>query len=92
MLADANMLPFKNEAFDTVFCIDYIHLMKNVKELARVLSRDGLLIVSTYCNRFNSESRLKWLQGLFSLKLENSFVAKTEMEWDAVAVFRKAYK
>jgi len=82
VLADANALPFRDKSFDTVLCIDFVHLMKKKKELARV---GKSLIVSAFCSEFNCKQKLEWLKGSFG-KAEQEFLVKAKNEWDAVIV------
>ena len=89
ILADGNHLPFPDKSFDTVFCIDSVHLIENSDEIERVLSDGGRLIVSLFCNEYNSRERLEYLKSLFYLDIEKEFVVETEKEWDAVVVFSK---
>lgn len=82
VLADANLLPFRDSAFDTVLCIDFIHLMKKKKELSRIGKQ---LIISAFCSEFNCKQKLEWLKETFG-KVEQEFLIKAEKEWDAVIV------
>lgn len=51
VVGDALELPFKNESIDVVLCIELIeHLIdpnQCIKEVHRILKRDGILIIST---------------------------------------------
>lgn len=89
VLASGNFLPFR-KAFDAVFCIDTIHLLdKNriASEFAKVLKDNGILVASAFCNKYNSEEKMKRLEGLLGgFKIERRFIAKAEKEWDAVVV------
>lgn len=89
ILADGNRLPFPEKSFDTIFCIDSIHLIENTDDIEGVLKDGGKLIVTLFCNKYNSRERLEYLKSLFSLDVEKEFVVETEKEWDAVVVFRK---
>ena len=40
IIADANSLPFKDNIFGFIICLDTIHLIKNVKEIKRVLKNN----------------------------------------------------
>lgn len=92
VLASGDFLPFR-KAFDFIFCIDTIHLLdKNriAAEFAKVLKDNGILVVSAFCNKYNSEEKMKRLEGLLGgFKIEKRFFARTEKEWDAVVVARK---
>ncbi len=90
--ASGDALPFKNETFDLVFCIDTVHLLKNHGEIERVLKRGGRLVISVFCYRQNFEERADWLRRIvkaMELKAEQEFLVKTETEWDFVIVARK---
>ncbi|MBR9682425.1 MAG: class I SAM-dependent methyltransferase [Candidatus Aenigmarchaeota archaeon] len=89
ILADGNNLPFKNDSFDTIFCIDTIHLIDNIENIEDLLKKDGRLIVTLFCNEYNFKDRIDYLKGLFSLDIEKEFTVRTEKEWDAVIVFKK---
>ncbi len=92
VLADANNMPFKDKAFDTIFCIDTIHKIKNTSEILRVLKNNGLLIVSIFCNKYNYKEKTKWLKNIFkNLKIEKSFLIKTENEWDTVLILKNNF-
>lgn len=89
VLADANDMPFKDKTFDTVFCIDTVHMIKNISEILRVLKDNGLLIVSTFCNEYNYKEKTEWLKNLFKgLGIEKSFLVRTKHEWDTVIIFK----
>lgn len=91
VLASGNFLPF-GKVFDAVFCIDTIHLLDKKRigtELAKVLKNNGILIVSAFCNRYNSDGKMKELEeALGGFEIKKRFFAKTENEWDAVIVAR----
>lgn len=91
VLASGDFLPFK-KAFDFIFCIDTVHLLDGkgiANEFASVLRDNGLLTISTFCNKYNSEEKMKRLEELLGgFKIEKRFIAKTENEWDAVVVAR----
>ena len=89
-VASGDFLPFRNEAFNTVFCLDTIHKLKDNKELIRILKVNGQLIVSKHCSRYNWNREINWLKNLFvGMKIEKEFLAKAPAEWDAVIVLRK---
>lgn len=54
LIADAVKLPFKNGEFDAVFCLDSIeHFLdpeKAVREMKRVLKRNGYLVILVHTN------------------------------------------
>ena len=89
VLADGNHLPFKSKSFNTLFCIDVIHLLRGIKELGRVLSSGGKAVVSTFCSEYNKKEKLKWLREQFKeWKKEKDFFVG-EKELDAVLVVMK---
>jgi SAM-dependent methyltransferase len=91
VLASGDSLPFVENAFRTVFCMDTAHLLKNPSELARVLAPDGQVIASLPCSKWNSEEKTRQLlQKFSSLEPVQKFIIRTEREWDAVVVFSKA--
>lgn len=91
ILASGDFLPFKSGAIETVFCIDSVHLLENIKEISRVLRDSGIAIITAFCNEHNSKERLNSLRNLFSgsLKIEREAIVKGEKELDAVIVCRK---
>jgi len=56
VIGDGNELPFKNNVFDAVFCIDAIHLIKT-KDFARVIKKKGLVLFAVFFNNENYEER-----------------------------------
>lgn len=91
VLASGNFLPFR-KVFDFIFCVDTVHLLdgKEIgKEFAGILKDNGQLIISAFCNKYNSEEKMKRLEGLLGgFNIEKRFIARTEKEWDAVIVGR----
>lgn len=91
VLASGDFLPF-SKAFDFIFCIDTVHLLDKERiagEFAGVLKYNGILIVSAFCSRYNSEERMRGLERLLSgFRIEKKFFAQAEKEWDAVIVAR----
>jgi len=87
VLANANFLPFHDKSFDTVVCIDFIHLMKNTAELNRVSNKT--IIASEFCNENNYKEKFEHLKNIF-WNVKKEFVVKTEKEWDAVIVAQSA--
>ncbi len=65
ILASGDTLPFKNDVFDFVFCIDVAHLLKNLQDLVRVLRKHGKLVVSIFGNGQNLEERKERLRKKF---------------------------
>ncbi len=90
MLASGDYLPFKSGAIETVFCIDSVHLLKNTKEIARVLRDGGIAVITAFCNEYNKQEKLESLQKLFSgFDIEREAIVRGERELDAVIVCRK---
>lgn len=58
------ILPYADESFDYIACVEGLEHIENpanaIREFARLLKKDGLLIVSVP-NIMNIEERLKWL-------------------------------
>jgi ubiquinone/menaquinone biosynthesis C-methylase UbiE len=89
VLADAAQLPFKDAAFDTVFCIDFIHLFKKTGELTRVLSKHGRAVVTLFCNEYTKTEKLRELKSLFrDMRVRDEFFVGGR-ELDAVVVLEK---
>lgn len=90
VLADAARLPFRDGVFDTVFCIDFIHLLKKVDELGRVLSEHGIAVVTLFCNEYTKTQRLRELKSRFrSMRVKEEFFVGGREELDAVVVLEK---
>lgn len=86
VLASGDALPFKSKIFDTIFCIDAIHLMRNREELGRVLSSEGRAVISMFCSEYNRQERLEWLKSEFKkLKIQREFFVGSK-ELDAVII------
>lgn len=89
VLADGAHLPFKDSAFDTVFCIDFIHLLKKTDELTRVLSNHGQAVVTYFCNEYTKMKRLEELKSRFQdMRVRDEFFTGSK-ELDAVLVLEK---
>lgn len=90
VLADGSYLPFRDESFKTIFCIDTIHLLNTERikrEIKRVLS-DGTAVISLFCNEHNKSEKMNELKAPFEdLKMEKEFFVG-EGEIDAVIVVR----
>ena len=67
LFADGNMLPFKEESFDTVFIIDSTHFIRNFSGINRVLKLNGHLFATTFVNEYNIITKRRELEK----KLEN---------------------
>ncbi len=89
VLASGTCLPFKSGSFETVFCIDSIHLLKSADDIYRVLGYGGTAVVSTFCNEYNKKEKMSWLKGkMKNWKFEKEFFVGEE-EIDAVVVCGK---
>lgn len=66
VLGDGNNLPFKDNFFHTIICIDTIHLIKNKQEIKRVLKKNGIFIVTLFCNDRNKDKKRESLVKDFS--------------------------
>ncbi len=86
VLASGDWLPFKDESFQTVFCLDTIHLLQGSGEISRSLRRGGKAVISAFCNEYNKDEKLNWLKRIFkNWRIEKEFfVGKEEGEMDAV--------
>lgn len=86
-------LPFKSNAFDFVFCIDTLHILKNAYEITRVLKPKGKAVLSIFCTEHNFEERRNFLSDIIlkaqRLKEKESFMIKAEKEWDFVIIAEK---
>ncbi len=87
VLASGDFLPFRSHAFDIVFCIDVVHLLKNTGEIFRVCKE---AVVSCFCNRYNHYEKLEFLKSIVpeGFVLKKSFIVR-EKEWDAVIVAKR---
>jgi len=83
VLCSGDALPFRSLSFDWVFCVDTVHLLKNADELKRV-GRNA--VITLFCNEHNAEERLAEL-GRFGKG--ETFLVKSDKEWDAVLVLRR---
>lgn len=89
VVADGNRLPFRDAVFDTVFCIDVIHLLQKAGELARVLRQEGILVLTLFCNEYNQDARMKELrERAVGMRIIDEFYAGSR-ELDAVLVCSK---
>jgi len=87
VLCSGDELPFKQKAFDWVFCIDTVHLLVGTDELERVSG--GRVVLTAFCNENSFEQKLQQLKHMTKLKIEKELLIKTEKEWDAVIVCGK---
>ncbi len=80
-VADAHHLPFRDGAFDTVLAIRMLNAAGAIddalREMRRVLARDGLLLVYTRARRSESDDRLDADNGLERLR---PFFSSVEVE------------
>ena len=75
--ADGNELPFIDESFDMIICLDTMHLI-NSSDFRRVLKPNGIVLFSIFFNKQNLEekratlrSRLAGFKILKELELED---------------------
>lgn len=64
VVACGDSLPFREGCFDSVVCLDTIHLI-NGKDVSRVLKKGGLFLVSHFVNRGNEAEVEKRLLNMF---------------------------
>ena len=87
VLGDGNGLPFREECFSNIVCLDTIHLLK--EDFSGVLETGGLALVSLFCNQMNMEERRDYLRKkLAAFDVIDEFVAG-ERETDVVVLARK---
>lgn len=60
ILGDGNQLPFKPGKFDSLVCMDSIHLIK--EDFFWALKKDGLALVSLFFNPGNFEEKKEFLR------------------------------
>jgi ubiquinone/menaquinone biosynthesis C-methylase UbiE len=82
-LAHGQKLPFADESFDVVTCMEALEFMPQpedgLKELLRVLRPNGLMLTTRRINEALMPSRL-WSREYFSQLLEDSGIEKIEFE------------
>jgi SAM-dependent methyltransferase len=83
--ASGDALPFKTGGFDTVFCIDTLHLLKGISELRRVARAGGRIVAGMFCNEHNFGEMQARLGRLFPGQQE-SFLIKVPQEWETVVI------
>ncbi len=75
MLGDGNCLPFMPGSFDSVVCLDSMHLIK--EDPSWVLKTGGLALVSIFCNPGNMEEKRRYLKKrLEGTELLEEFLAR----------------
>jgi len=90
VIGDGDMLPFRNESFDSVVSIDTMHLLK-VDDFRRVLKKRGFALLTTFFNDSNFHERRKML---FDKLRGFEILAEFEMrgrENEHVVLARKRY-
>ncbi len=89
ILASAEALPFKEEVFDVMFCIDVIHLLKDKLDLSPV-KEDGVVVVAlpsrheSKLQRFVEDMSAEGMEMLSSFSIEGK-------ERECVVVLRKKH-
>ena len=84
VLCSGDALPFKDKSFDWVFCVDTVHLLKDIKDLERV---GKTVVLTAFCNEHNYQEKFDWLKSLTKRKISKEMLLKAENEWDAAVVF-----
>jgi len=88
IIADGSALPFTNNSFDAVICLDTIHLIKN-DDFKRILKPSGLALFSIFFNKQNLEERKTMIKS----KLKKFTILKeliiNEKESEYVVLARK---
>ena len=78
-IEDACHLSFSDNSFDTVIASNVLHLLvhpdKALKEMKRVLKKDGQVILPTYCHGNSLKSRM--ISNLMSLATRKGFKANS---------------
>ncbi len=65
-VADAKILPFEDDSFDLIICINTIHNLpleyckQAVREIQRVTRKDAFIVNDAWRNEAEKESMLKW--------------------------------
>lgn len=78
ILGSGDAIPFPDEYFDCIICLDTIHLLKK-EDFKRVLKKDGYAIISIFFNRQNLSERRKLLnEKVKGLKIIEEFIVKGE--------------
>jgi len=76
IMGSGDDLPFDDEYFDCVICLDTIHLLEK-EEFKRVLKKGGFALISIFFNRQNFDERKKMLKKkLSSLSIINEFIVE----------------
>jgi len=83
ILCSGDALPFKSRSFDWVFCVDTVHLLKDIKDLERVGKN---VVLTAFCNENNYQEKMDWLKSLTKRKISKELLLKAENEWDAAIV------
>jgi len=84
ILSSGDSLPFRSETFDAVFCIDTIHLLKNISNVKTILKNNGLLIIAEPISLFKEDV----LNIFKDLKLETKNIIGKE-EKDILLIYKK---
>lgn len=61
VLGDGDEMPFKDESFDSIICIDTIHLLDK-QDFTRVLKKNGLALFSIFFNKQNFHEKKEMMQ------------------------------
>ncbi|MFC2175077.1 class I SAM-dependent methyltransferase [archaeon] len=90
----AEKLPFEDDSFDFVVCLDTLHATqarRAVSEMRRVLKPRGHVLISKFCNVFNKAQALEELIELsYGLDvISQKIVGRSDDELSAVILCRK---
>ena len=73
VVADANALPFPDNSFQRIICIDAIHLINN--DFQRTLKKNGIIIVGIFFSNHSYEEKRDMLASkLAGLKILNEYI------------------
>lgn len=86
IISSGDFLPFKSNTFDIVFCIDTIHLLKNINDMKIVLKSNGILIISEPLSLFKEDI----LNNFKDLKLETKKIIGKE-EKDILLIYKNNF-
>jgi ubiquinone/menaquinone biosynthesis C-methylase UbiE len=88
IIADGSALPFPDNSFDAVICLDTIHLIKS-NDFKRVLKPAGFALLSIFFNKQNLEERKAMLKSKLSdFKILKELIIE-EKESEYVVLARK---
>ncbi len=65
ILGRAKNMNFQN-IFDSVVCIDTLHLLEDASKIKQALKKNGFLLLGLFCNNENEQERMKMMKDTFS--------------------------